>query len=36
LLAAGVTFIFLLVPGVRDTESDDSLEEVRASVTGGR
>ena len=29
LLAAGVTFIFLLVPGVRDTESDDSLEEVR-------
>jgi len=35
LLAAGVTFIFLLVPDVRDTESDDSLEEVRASVTGG-
>jgi hypothetical protein len=27
---------FLFVPGVRDTERDDSLEEARASVTGGR
>jgi hypothetical protein len=32
--AAGVTFAFLFVPGVRDTERDDSLEEARASVGG--
>lgn len=30
--AAAVTFAFLFVPGVRDTERDDSLEEARASV----
>jgi len=35
LVAAGVTMAFLLVPGVRDTERDDSLAEARASVTGG-
>jgi Transmembrane secretion effector len=33
LAAAGVTFLFLLVPGVRDTERDGSLEEARASVS---
>jgi MFS family permease len=32
--AAAVTFAFLFVPGVRDTERDDSLEEARASVSG--
>jgi MFS family permease len=33
LAAAGVTFLFLLVPGVRDTERDGSLEEARASLS---
>jgi Transmembrane secretion effector len=33
LAAAGVTFLFLIVPGVRDTERDGSLEEARASVS---
>ena len=32
--AAAVTFAFLFVPGVRDTERDNSLEEARASVSG--
>jgi DHA3 family tetracycline resistance protein-like MFS transporter len=32
--AAAVTLAFLFVPGVRDTERDDSLEEARASVGG--
>jgi len=35
LAAAGVTMAFLFVPGVRDTERDDSLKEARASVPGG-
>jgi MFS family permease len=35
LVAAAATFAFLLVPGVRDTERDGSLEEARASATGG-
>jgi MFS family permease len=33
LVAAAATFAFLLVPGVRDTERDRSLEEARASAT---
>ena len=32
LAAAAVTMAFLFVPGVRDTERDDSLKEARASV----
>jgi hypothetical protein len=32
--AAAVTLAFLFVPGVRDTERDDSLEEARATVGG--
>jgi Transmembrane secretion effector len=31
IVATAVTFAFLLVPGVRDTERDDSLAEARAS-----
>jgi Transmembrane secretion effector len=33
LAAAGITFLFLLVPGVRDTERDGSLEEAGASLS---
>ena len=33
IVAAVATIVFLFVPGVRDTERDDSLRDVRASVS---